>query len=123
MDKYISARGGNMALATNCNLDHIAELYMNSLIEYYMDQVFDPDNWQVISIHNQAGTILDLSVTAADPQILKPLGELVTKLAAADRRQEHIHFANVRVSVNLQPITGSNEVHSIDTFTELPNGQ
>ena len=70
-----------------------------------MDQVFDPDNWQVISIHNQAGTILDLSVTAADPQILKPLGELVTKLAAADRRQEHIHFANVRVSVNFQPIT------------------
>ena len=88
-----------------------------------MDQVFDLDNWQVISFHNRAGTILDPSVTAADPDILKPLGGLVTKLSAADRRQEHIHFANVRVSVNFQPITGGNEVYLIDTFTEIPNGQ
>ena len=88
-----------------------------------MDQVFNPANWQVISLHNRAGTRLELSVTAPDTQILNPLGELVTNLVAASSRQEHIHFANVRVSVNLQPITGSNEVHSIDTFTELPNGQ
>ena len=32
MDNYISARGRIMALETNCNLEHIAELYMNSLI-------------------------------------------------------------------------------------------
>ena len=32
MDKYISARGRIIALATNCNLEHIAEIYMNSLI-------------------------------------------------------------------------------------------
>ena len=29
----------------------------------------------------------------------------------------------MRVSVNFQPITGSDEVHSIDNFTELSNGQ
>ena len=34
-----------------------------------------------------------------------------------------VHFSNVRVSVNFQPITGSNEVYSIDTFTKIPNGQ
>ena len=67
-----------MDLLTNCNLEHIAELYMNSLIQYYMDQVFDPANWQVVSFHNWAGTRLDLSVTATDPHILKPLEELVT---------------------------------------------
>ena len=44
-------------------------------------------------------------------------------MAAAARRQEYIHFANVRVSVNFQPITRGNEVYSIDTFTELPYGQ
>ena len=88
-----------------------------------MDQVFDPANWQVIFSHNRAGTRLDLSVTDANPHILKPLGGLFTNLVAATRRQEHIHFANVRVSVNFQPITGSNEVYSIDAFTNLPNGQ
>ena len=62
-------------------------------------------------------------MTAADPQILKPLGELVNKLAAAGRHQEHIQFANVKVSVNFQPLTRGNEVYSIDTFTKLPNGQ
>ena len=88
-----------------------------------MDQVFNPANWQVISLHNRAGTRLELSVTASDPHILKPLGDLVTNLAGAARRQEHIQFANVRVFVNFQPITGSDEVYSIDTFTKIPNGQ
>ena len=78
-DKEISARGRIMALATNCNLEHISELYMNSLIQSYMDQIFDPTNWQVISFHNQAGTRLYLSVTGSDPQILKPLGDRVTE--------------------------------------------
>ena len=32
MDKEISARRRIMALSTNCNLENIAELYMNSLI-------------------------------------------------------------------------------------------
>ena len=112
-----------MALATNFNLDHIAELYTNSLMWSYMDQIFNPANWQVIYFHNRAGTILELSVTSSDPQILKPLGDLVTNLSGAARRQEHIHFANVRVSVNFLPITGSDELYLIDTFTELPNGQ
>ena len=62
-------------------------------------------------------------MTAAYPRILKPLGDLVTNLAGAARRQEHIHIANVRVSVNFQSISGSDELYSIDTFTELPNGQ
>ena len=66
---------------------------------------------------------MDLSLTAADPQILKLLGDLVINLAGAARHQEHMHFANVRVSVNFQPITGSDEVYSIDTFTELSNGK
>ena len=66
---------------------------------------------------------MDLSVTAADPQILKPLGYLVTNLAGVARRQENIQFANVIVSFNFQPINGSDEVYSIDTFTKLPNGQ
>ena len=34
MDKEISARWRIMDLATNFYLEHIAELYMNSLIEY-----------------------------------------------------------------------------------------
>ena len=123
INKDISPHGRIMSLATNCNLEHISELYMNSLIQSYMDQVFDPANWQVISFHNQAGTILDLSVTAAGPHILKPLGLLVTDLAGAARRQEHIHFSNVRVSVNFQSITVSDELYSIYTFTKLPNGQ
>ena len=83
MENEISARGRIMALATNCNLKNIAELGMNSLIWSYMDQVFDPANWQVISFHNQAGTRFELSATADDPQILNPLGDLVTNLAAA----------------------------------------
>ena len=66
---------------------------------------------------------MDLSLTAADPQILKLLGDLVINLAGAARHQEHMHFANVRVSVNFQPITGSDEVYSIDTFTKLTNGE
>ena len=44
-DKYISDRGRIMVLATNCKLEHIAEIYMNILIRSYMDQIFDPDNW------------------------------------------------------------------------------
>ena len=88
-----------------------------------MDQIFNPTNWQVISFHNLAGTRLDLSVTSAYPQILKALGGLVTNLVGAACRQEHIHFANVRLSINFQPITGSDEVYSIDTFTEIPNVQ
>ena len=62
-------------------------------------------------------------MTDADPDILKPLGELVTKLAAAACHQEHIQFSNVRVSVNFQSINRVNEDYSIDTFTEIPNGQ
>ena len=30
MDNEISARGRIMALAKNCNLEHIAEIYMNT---------------------------------------------------------------------------------------------
>ena len=123
MYKEISAWGRIIALATNCNLKHITELYMNILIQLYMDQIFDPANWQVISFHNQAGTRLELSVRAADPHILKPLGDLVNNLAGAARCKEHIQFSNVRVSINFQPITGSDEADSIDTFTKLPNGQ
>ena len=62
-------------------------------------------------------------MTAADTHILKPLGDLVTKFTGYARCQEHIHFANVRVYVNFQPITGSYEVYSIYTFTKLPNGK
>ena len=51
-DKEISDCGSIMALANNCNLDHISEIYINSLIPSYMDQVSDPTNWQVISFHN-----------------------------------------------------------------------
>ena len=54
---------------------------------------------------------------------MKPLGDLATNLTGTAHRQEHIHFANVRVSVNFQPITGCDEVYSTDTFFELPNGQ
>ena len=123
MDKDISASESIMTLGTNCNLERIAALYMNSLIWSYMDQIFDPDNWQVISFHNRAGTRLDPSVKDAYPQILKPLGVIFTNLVVSARRQEHIHFSNVILSVNFQPITGSDEIYSIYTFTELPNVQ
>ena len=42
MDEEISALGSIMALATNCNLEHIAELYINILIRSYMDQLLFP---------------------------------------------------------------------------------
>ena len=100
-----------MALATNFNLEYITELYTNSLIRSYMDQIFNPANWKIIYFHNRSGTRLDLTVTAADPHILKPLGDLVTNLAGDANRKEHIHFANVRVSINFQPITGSDGVY------------
>ena len=110
-----------MALETNCNLEQISGIYTNGLIWSYMDQIFDPDNWQVLFFHNWAGTILYLSVTAVDPQILKPLRDLATNLEGAACRQGLIHISNVRVSFNFQPITESDEVYLIDTFTNISN--
>ena len=121
MDKEISDCGHIMDLETNCNLKHITELYTNRLIRSYMDQIFNPDNWQVVSFHNLAGRRLELSVTYANLNILELLGDLVNNLEGAARRQEHTHSVNMRVSVNFQPITGSYEVYSIDTFTKTPN--
>ena len=51
--------------------------------------------------------------------------EKIWRVLAQDipRRQEHIHFDNVIVSVNFKPNTGSNEEYAIVTFTKIPNGK
>jgi hypothetical protein len=56
--KEISAQGRITALATNVNLDHICELNNRTIFETYLEQLFDPSRWTVLSFHNQAGAWL-----------------------------------------------------------------
>ena len=90
--KDISAQGRITALATNCNLNHIAEMNNRVFFDTYVDQLFDPANWEIIFFHNEAGRRVTASTTPNDPQVLMPVGGRLTNQAAAARREENITF-------------------------------
>ena len=119
--KDISAQGGITALATNCNLNHIAEMNNRVFFNTYVDQLFDPANWEIISFHNEAGRRVTASTVPNDPQVLMPVGDCLTNQAGAARRVENISFVQVKASINLSAVTNNlSSVYTIDTFIELP---
>ena len=89
--------------------------------DIYVDQLFDPAKWEIISFHNEAGRRLAASTVPNDPQVLLPVGDRLTNQAANVRREENISFVQVKASINLSAITNLlSSVYTIDTFIELP---
>jgi hypothetical protein len=121
--KEISAQGRITALATNVNLDHICELNNRTIFETYLEQLFDPSKWTVLSFHNQAGVRLTRSTVAANTQLLLPVGDHDTPWAAVARREQDVTFVQVRADIDLSAITSlASSKYTIDTFLELPKG-
>ena len=87
--KESSAQGRSTALATNCHLNHIAELNNRTIFGAYVGQLFDPANWQVPSYHNQAGRRLVASTTANDPEAccLLEIGDRVNSTQRGSQRR------------------------------------
>ena len=86
--KDISAQGHITALATNCNLNHIAEMNNRVFFDTYVDQLFDPANWEIISFHNEAGRCVTASTVPNNPQVLMPVGDCLTNQAGAACREK-----------------------------------
>ena len=108
MSKEITARGRIMALANNCNLEHITELNNREMFDSYITQLFNSNMWSVFSIHNTAGTQLTRSFTAvANGGVLKPVGDDTQNWPANTRREAGITFVQVRASIDLTHITGT----------------
>ena len=100
--RRISAINRMKFLALNINCSHTADTFMNALFERAEDVIFIPGgNWTIMSFHDADGRILSQSTTTADPQVLLPVGDVSTCWAITARREEHIHFAKIRVRVDL----------------------
>ena len=69
---------------------------VDCLYNEYIDQLFYPAEFQVLTFHNAAGEALPATVTDADPQILKGTGDMVTATEAADRREQNIKFVTIQ---------------------------
>ena len=80
--KKISARGRIKKLAEYCNLAYLGDLESESLTDLYQVQLMDPSKWKIIGFLDGTGRRLANSTTAADAQVLKPVGDPATQMAA-----------------------------------------
>ena len=68
----------------------MVELTIGEINWTYEDQLWNPDNWTVRSFHDNTGTALANTITAADSGILKTAGSLTVNTAIADLRPSNI---------------------------------
>ena len=75
----------------------------------FIDQLFDPASFHVISYHNAAGEARPATVTGANPQILKGRGDMVTATTAADRCEQNLKFLTIQTQIDFSFITKDDE--------------
>ena len=76
--------------------------------------------FRVISFHNEAGQVVDIA-TAADPQVLKAVGDVATPTAAVNRRVANIKYVTVETNIDFTQITEDNSSRfRVSTVIELP---
>ena len=119
--REISACARIAHLADNCNLGSVSEMNVDVLYAEYIDQLFDPASFRVISYHNAAGEARPATVTDADPQILKGEGDMITATVVADRREENLKFVTIQTQIDFSFITKDNKnKYDVVTVIELP---
>ena len=119
--REISAAARIAHLADNCNLGSVSEMNVECLYTEYINQLFDPAEFKVISYHNSAGQARPNTVTDADPQILKGTGDMVGATAAADRRELDLKYVTVQTQIDFSFITKDDKnKYDVVTVIELP---
>ena len=86
----------------------------------YEDQLWDPDNWTVLSFHNNTGTALANDVLVADSITLKTAGSLTVDTVISDLCPPKIIFARVRTNFDFSHLNGCTVQSSLNTFIQLP---
>ena len=93
---------------------------MGEITRTYEDQLWDPDNWTVHSVHNNTGTVLANATTPTDSTILKTADSATRNTILGEIRPANMMFARVRVNFNFSHLEGCNVNSSLDTFIQLP---
>ena len=83
---HITAQGRIEALAAILAIQQTCKLQLSDLEDLYYEGIFKPSKYTVQSFHSSDGTRVQNSVTDADPQVLKTVGDMTTNRAANARR-------------------------------------
>ena len=114
--REVTVAGRITHLANNCNLANLAEMNLFRLDKEYIDQMFDPSKWEVITFHTSDGAVNRGTVTTADHQILKGAGSATTNTNNANRRVADIKFVKVKLTVDFSKLT-KDEDNKYDLIT------
>ena len=74
-----------------------------------------------MSFHNAVGDVMPDAVTAANPQILKPLGRVGVITAIGDQHPNGIQFALVKCSFKLTDVIDTDELFSPPHVHQVPS--
>ena len=123
-EESISAGGRLRALADNVNQSHALDVYLTRLNVLLNEALFTPSlNWTLASFHDARGRRMIHSTFAADPKVLLPVGDINENWNAAARREDNIHFVQIKAKVDLSSLTGkATSNYTVNSFVELPMG-
>ena len=119
--KKISARARIKKLAEYCNLSYLGDLESESLTDLYQCQLMDPTKWKIVAFLDSTGRRLTNSTLATDHQVLKPVGDAATNLAANARRENNIKYVHIETTIDLSDLTKNEKSkYEVTSIIALP---
>ena len=103
---HISATGRVTYLADHAIASGMLPSFMDDLMVSYREQLGDPLKWTIKSFHDSTGAVIANTASTANPQVLKPMGDIDNNTANTNRRAANIASVSVSIQVDLSPVTG-----------------
>ena len=119
--KKITARGKIKKLAEYAMLAYLGDLEIDTLTDLYHSELMQPSKWKIIAFLDSAGRRLTNSTVANNDQVLKPVGDATTPMAANARRENGIKYVHVETTIDLSGHTKDpNSKYNVSTIIALP---
>ena len=74
--------------------------FMDDLMECYGEHLKDPLMWTIKLFHDPTGAVIANIASTANPQVLKPTGDMDNNTSNANRRAANVAYVSVSIQVD-----------------------
>ena len=97
---HISATGRATHLADHAMASGMLPSFIDDLMMSYREYLGDPSKWTIKLFHDPTGAVIANTASTANPQVLKPMGDIDNNTANTNRRAANIACVSLSIQVD-----------------------